>query len=473
MISRAILAGLIESSAPNTDFATPSKDARSIVAQRLAEQIRRFPHLDLSPLKVDTLDDRDASFAHAMYDIAVRRWLTIGGLIQLCLDKPLEIMEPKLRAVLMLGTVQLYFLDKVPTHSAVDESVELAKQWIRPGAGALTNAVLRKVALLRRMDETGHTLKRDTWKALDDEIPLATGEALVLSRSVLPETGPERVAAAVGLTPWFVKRLAEFHGGKAAAIAIAHHTLASPPTTLNAKYARSPLSQETLLDLTPVPNREGLFFYEGQHRDLAKLLAARRDIWVQDVSSTDAIESIRDFRPDVIADVCAGQGTKSRQLRAMFPDAMLIVSDTDPNRMRQLREIFGTDPGVRIVESKKLIEFAGKVDLVLLDVPCTNSGVLARRAEAAMRASQEQLDRLVGIQKQIVADSLPLLSPSGAILYSTCSIEREENHAIVEWAAKWHEFKIERLRQVLPAGLPGEEARSYRDGAFSAVLRWS
>ena len=442
------------------------------MARRLADQIKRFPHLDLSPLPTDGLSERDAAFAYALYDAAARRWVTINFLIQLALEKPLENMEPKLRAVLMIGVTQLFFMDKVPTHAAVDESVELAKQWIRPGAGNLANAVLRKLAGLRLLDAAGYPQRRAKWMNLQDELAMSSGEALILTHPVLPRETAERAAMATSVTPWFVTRLRKLKGGLESAQSIALHTLVSPPIVLNASHARDDGWRVAGLEFLPIAEHPGKFIVKGPHSLLSRLLHERRDVWAQDISSAEAVESVKDLTPRVVADVCAGQGTKSRQLRAMFPDATLILSDTDPGRTRQLRQVFEGVENVVVAEARQLIQWAGKVDLLLLDVPCSNSGVLARRSEAAMRLSQEQVERMMGIQRQIIADSLPLLTPAGMVLYSTCSIEPEENELMLGWAAKWHRFRVERQRAVLPTGLPGEALEGYRDGAFSGLLRW-
>jgi 16S rRNA (cytosine967-C5)-methyltransferase len=118
------------------------------------------------------------------------------------------------------------------------------------------------------------------------------------------------------------------------------------------------------------------------------------------------------------------------------------------------------------------MRFHGKADLILLDVPCTNTGVLARRIEAKYRCDDDQLNRLVGIQKQIIADSIALLRsrPRGRILYSTCSLEPEENQAQVDWAARWHTFKVLAFESHAPAGIPGGHASAYSDGSFWALL---
>jgi 16S rRNA (cytosine967-C5)-methyltransferase len=173
-------------------------------------------------------------------------------------------------------------------------------------------------------------------------------------------------------------------------------------------------------------------------------------------------------------DLCAGQGTKTRQLAATFPKARIVASDTDDRRLRTLTDTFAGSEQVEVIApSEVLLKYHGKADLILLDVPCTNTGVLSRRVEAKYRCDDAQLKRLTDLQKQIIADSIPLLRsrPSrGRILYSTCSLEPEENQAQADWAARWHTFRIAGFEAVDPTGTPGGPACDYTDGSFWALL---
>jgi len=193
---------------------------------------------------------------------------------------------------------------------------------------------------------------------------------------------------------------------------------------------------------------------------------------VQDAGSSEAVLSVTDLRPRVIVDVCAGRGTKTRQLRALFPDARIVASEVDADRLADLRRAFAHDGRVEVMPAGRLVEHLGPSgDLVLLDVPCSNTGVLARRAEAKYRVDRASLGRLVGVQRQIIADAIPVLAPSGSVLYSTCSLEREENEDQAGWAAQWHPLRPERERRSEPAGVPGEGPATYRDGSYSVLLR--
>jgi len=432
--------------------------ARAAVLSRLVEQATAFPQLTIPPLDTATLSPRDAAFAHALYDAVLRRWLTLRFLLKRFVTQPFDMLEPAAKAALLCGSAQIILLDKVPIHAAIDETVEWAKRHIRPGAAGLVNAVLRKLAPAKEnMDAT-------PWTPRADELPLAWGR-LRLPPGWLPPDPSQSLSAATSHPVWLMQRwIKEF--GVSEAARIAHHSLASPPITLCTLYAVPPLPDSC------VPHsRPGHHVFAGHRTELEALLESRRDLWVQDAASTEAIESVADLRPRIIVDACAGQGTKTRQLAARFPDATIIATDLDDTRLATLRRVFTSHPRVQVVTVADLYNTVAKrADLILLDVPCSNSGVLTRRVEARYRVDQPQLDRVRTAQEALLRQAASMLSPDGHILYSTCSLEREENDERAHWAAQTLSMSVSRTRRTLPTGGPGDDPTQYTDGSFSALL---
>jgi 16S rRNA (cytosine967-C5)-methyltransferase len=437
--------------------------ARTVAYARLAHDAADFP--DLVPADLDTgaLDPREAGLAHAIHDTVVRRWWTLQAVITPGLSKPFIELEPAVRAPLLAGAAQLLFFDRVPVHAAISETVEWTKRAVRPGAGGLVNAVLRRVAELVGEDR----VYRETATGGRDEIPLADGRVLVLREGVLPADELARASAAVSIARPLLESWREAHGNRWRNLAL--HTLAVPPVTFNVRHAASPVPH------TEAHAVEGFARYTGPMSELGALLESRSDFWVQDAASGEAVHSVADLTPRVVVDLCAGKGTKTRQLARTLPGAEIVASDTDGPRLATLRRVFG--PGhpdasrVRVLDFDEVLgDCLGRADLVLLDVPCSNTGVLARRPEAKYRPMTRQHDRLLDTQRQIVADAIRLLGANGRILYSTCSLQPEENQAIARWAKTWHGFTITRERMTLPAGLPGEAPTAYHDGSYSVLL---
>lgn len=445
--------------------------ARDSIFRRLARQAHRFPELDVRPFEPAGLPPRDAAFAHAVHDAVMRRWLTLSNLVQGNLRQPFDDLEPRLRAALLAGAAQLLFLDSVPPHAAINHAVEWAKQRIRPGAGAMVNAVLRKTDALLQRDGEGRLATRDVYTGRRDELPLAGGRALALAAPALPEDEVERLAAAASVPVILLRRwlerlpMREVRG-------LALHALAHPPIILNTAHAAADLRADPLLAPHDAP---GHHVFTGTREQLIDLLQSRADTWVQDPASSLAVSSVFDLRPSLVLDLCAGQGTKTRQLAAAFPEATIVATDVSDARLATLRAVFAGSEQVRVVSPKQAREGnLARADLILLDVPCSNTGVLARRPEARYRFGPETLASLIDTQRQIIADAIPLLAPGGSILYSTCSLEPEENQEQARWAAKWHAFAIRRENArpphtVLSGGGEGAAA-AYSDGSYAVLL---
>ena len=437
--------------------APPPRDGRDAACRLLAHHAANFPDLVPAPIDDAELDPREAGLAHAIADTAIRRWLTLAMLLGHALNRPLNDLEPRMRAVLLSGAAQLLLLDRLPPHAVIDESVEWAKRHVRPGAAGMTNAVLRRIAGLR-------SDPREAWTDRPDELPLADGSARGLTAGVLDDDPVTRTAQATGLPLALVRRWVQ-NGTEDRARTAALHTLIHAPVVVRTAGVES-------LPGSLRPHDKPGHHVLDQCEDIARLLGSLGpNAWVQDPASSEAVESVRDLTPRTVIDVCAGQGTKTRQLRAAFPDAKIVAAEVDRARLDTLAGVFGDDDAVAVRHVRELLpEHAGTADLVLLDVPCSNTGVLARRPEARHRWSKGQTKRLNDIQRQILADALPLLAPAGRILYSTCSLEPEENQQITRWARQQHGFSIDRERTTWPAGIPGEPPTTAHDGSYSALL---
>lgn len=458
--------------APQTSREAPLGDhPRHVACRVLARQARLFPEFDLTTLdrlleaEGATMSELDHAFAHAIYDAAVRNWLVLEFLLGRCTTQPFGDLEPRLRGVLMAAAAQIIILDRVPVHSAINHAVEWAKRVIRPGAGGMTNAVLRKVAAFRPADEQR---RRETFTGARDELAAPDGTAIVLAQACLPEDEVDRLAIATSHPRALLDHWLRSHPMREVR-RVALHGVVHPPAILNTAHAREPIGG---LAAHEVP---GHHVFAGSAHALGVLLRDRSDVWVQDPASSAVIESVADLRPAVVLDLCAGQGTKTRQLAATFPDARIVATDIDLDRFTALSLAFKGSARVAVLPIKQVrAEFHGQADLILLDVPCSNTGVLARRPEARYRFGAESLESLTDAQRQIVADSILLLRDTpaqrGKILYSTCSLEPEEDHAQAAWVDRWHRLGISRERTVVPRGRPGGPATGYSDGAYGVLL---
>lgn len=454
--------------------------ARDAALARIAHEAPRFPNLGLGELDTAGLDARDAALAHAIYDAVCRRWLTIEFLLDARLPRPLRTQGAALRAALLAGAAQLLLLDRIPDHAAIHETVEWTKHRVGAGPAGLVNAVLRRIVQARAPAAAGTGAReiRARWTNARDEIPLPDGTALVLASPELPEDDLDRIAVATSHPAWLVRRwIGRF--GWATATDLLAHDLAPAPTIINATLDRT-LGDEAALHAGGPPavalephERRGFFIVRASRAALVELLARRPQSWVQDPASAGSLEVARGLSPPprLAVDLCAGQGTKTRQLAAMFPDAAIIATDTDPARLRVLRAQFASSRRVRVVDPCDLPGAAHAcADLVLLDVPCSNSGVLARRVEARYRAGDAPLARLTALQRDILDAAIPLLAPGGRVVYATCSLEPEENEQQTAWFADRAGMRVVAELRTLPQGGPGRPPAISTDGAYAACL---
>ncbi|MCA9299227.1 MAG: hypothetical protein KDA28_09185, partial [Phycisphaerales bacterium] len=264
------------SSAARVSKATDPR-AASILA--LAAQATRFP--DCLPLDPDTasLDERDAALAHRIYDVAMRRWHTLEFLLGRHLRQEFRALEPRMRAVLLSGAAQIVFLDRVPTHAAIDESVEWAKRHIRPKAGGMVNAVLRKVA-----SDLGDT----TDEARDDRaaIPRSDGRFIELREAILPDDDLTRLVVTTSVPRWVLDTWCAAHGVPRA-WSLALHAIIEPPIIVNTAHATAPVPDDWLAHESP-----------GHHVATGVApLATRRDLWAQDPSSSASVDLASSRRP--------------------------------------------------------------------------------------------------------------------------------------------------------------------------------
>lgn len=439
------------------------RSPRDAACDCITERARRFPDVDLeSSPDWDALlgDPREAALAHAIDQAVARRWLTLVKVIQHALNRPWETLQHPLQAALLGGAAQLLLMDRLPDHAVLNETVGWIKRQLGPGAAGLVNAVLRKVAALR-VERAEHAAESPLSR---QELPLEDGRMLRLAEPVFSEPQWVRLAEQTAHPVELLTRWVSAFGEPQTRL-LALHSLVHPPVLVAGFEnfdASSHLSSH---------EERGFAVFRGSRGELVRLLAAHPVARVQDPASAAPVAATTSLQPRLIVDACAGQGTKTRQLAAVHPTARIIASDIHDARRSTLRETFAGSGNVEVIEPRQLAGFAGQADLLVLDVPCSNTGVLARRVEAKYRASAAAIGELVGLQRQIVADSIALLAPNGTLLYATCSIDAAENQQQSDWISRQHDLTIIETRLILPKGLPGEDPSQYHDGGYFVLLR--
>lgn len=444
---------------------------RAVAAKALAEVANDWPDASINEPVITGMEARDIRLARAIYRTAMQRWYTLVRVLDAHLNKPLWQMEPLMQGVLLSGAAQLLFMDRLPTHAVVDETVDLARKLVRPGAAGLANAVLRKVAALPEDPVIG---KR--WEPAPNRLPLEDGY-VPLTANVLPLLAEEGAseeqtnemlalhlqAATSHPAPLLRQWITNF--GAKEAIKLALHGIVTPPTIVSVEKGIK-LDPE---ELEP-HKQDGFAIWKGWHNNLPGFLANHPARRVQDPASSMAVLCTAELQPKLILDLCAGRGTKTRQLGNLHRDAHIIASDTSVDRLAEFAALVKAKPrGLTICPPVELAKSLGehKADLVLLDVPCSNTGVLARRPGAKYRYNEVNLKSLIKLQKHIIDTSMQYIAKPGYLLYSTCSLDPAENQEQVAYILKKHGGEVVHEALMLPAG----HGHSYHDGSYHALIK--
>jgi len=322
-------------------------------------------------------------------------------------SQKLERLDREVLAALRLGVYQLQFLSRVPARAAIFESVELVKAARKRSAASFVNAVLRTIA-------------KDGAKDIFAEIGKSPDSTTLAQTAAHP--------------PWLVARWAE-HYGLEAARQICAHDQTVPATSIHIHDGQSEAElAEAGVQLAP-----------------GRLLSAARRVLAGDVTGTVAYQegrvSIQDEASQLVAllvgrgetivdctilDCCAAPGSKTALLARRNPRAKVFASELHPHRARLLQSL-GRLPNVHVVAADaRRLPFSCTFDRILADVPCSGTGTLARNPEIKWRLKAEDPHDLQLRQVAILKSALAQLAIGGRLVYSTCSLEHEENEAVVE-----------------------------------------
>ena len=339
-------------------------------------------------------------------------------------------LDPDTRDILRVGLCQLFILG-LPDHAAVHETVEVGKANVL----GLINTVLRRSITQK------------------DKLLEAVGE--------LPPP------VALSHPDWLFNRWKSLFGkANTAALMKWNNQPAEIFARVNALRAEAPD-----IDGIPVEGAPGFFKMNGP---LPTALLASGQVYIQDPATRHAVELLDPQPGEIILDACAAPGGKAFLIASMLGSSdTLICTDSNEKRLPRLRENLerlgcgSADISVHDWTQPAPESWHRKFDAILLDVPCSNTGVIRRRVDVRWRLQPDQIKALVATQRTILENALPCLKPGGRMIYSTCSIEADENEMQIEAFLTAHpELTLAATRQALPF-------RDGTDGAYAARLELS
>jgi 16S rRNA (cytosine967-C5)-methyltransferase len=326
---------------------------------------------DLLRRETAALPPRDAALAETLVFGCLRFQAQLDFLIEHFSGRPAAKLDPEVSLALRLGIYQLRYLERIPPHAAVTESVELVKRARKRSAAGFVNAVLRKV-----------------------------------DRQPVP--WPDR-ATELSVPEWMLARWSAQFGDEAAAN-IARAALEEPGSSVNPAT--------------------------GRHQD----------------AGAQSIVPLLEIQPGMtVLDLCAAPGNKTAQ--ALAAGGRVVACDRSFARLVEVPA-----QAARVVlDASAPLPFSVKFDRILIDAPCSGTGTLGRNPEIKWRIQPADIARFPPLQRAILHRALPHLAPGGRLVYSTCSLEREENEAVVAG------LPVVSAHLRLPGRDPG-------DGFFAAVI---
>jgi len=401
---------------------------------QILREVERGRRLDVTwEARAPQLSARDRAWAHALLYGVVRFRGRLDFLLDQHLHRGAGSLHPDLRNLLRMGGWQILYMDGVPTYAAVAETVQQARALPQPaggrGAAGLANAVLRRLAEAGGAEERFPSLARD----------------------------PRAHLSTWGSHPqWLVDRWLKHHGVEVAC-SLVEAGNRIPETTLRHLPTGALRTLEPGAQIT-----EALVAYHpAQVQDPAA--SAMVDLSLEALKSSP--------RQGRVVDLCAAPGGKGLGVvgfGSLEEDRILVGADPSLVRLRRMRENadrLGISTHLVVARGEAPPVSPGWADLVLVDAPCTGTGTLARHPDARWRLSPKDPEALAQVQREILQGAQGIVAPGGSLVYSTCTLEPEENEAQVQdFLSSFPEFTLRRMETLLPGTGRG-------DGAFGAWLQ--
>lgn len=382
------------------------------------------------------LESRDRALCHELVMGVLRFQLWLDLSIEHFSGRGIATLDPPVQLALRLGLYQLRFLTRIPHSAAVNESVNLVRRARVRSADSFVNAVLRRA-----------TREPDYEPAAGIADPV------------------ERLSVSTSHPRWLIERwVAAFGLPESAALAAANNRPAPLAFRVVHRYTSAEILQQ-LRDggalLEPSEVADGAWRIQGGG-ELGVRLAREGKIYFQDEASQLVAQLVAPHQGDTVLDVCAAPGSKASQMAA-GSHAQIIAGDKHLHRIRTVSEVFQTQGLANgrclVLDGESGLPFQNEsFERVLVDAPCSGTGTLRHNPEIRWRISASDIQELSNRQRQILTNASLVVKPGGRLIYSTCSVEPEENEAVARaFAERSTEFETVKLA-VDPTLLTGSGA---------------
>ncbi|MBQ9612803.1 MAG: 16S rRNA (cytosine(967)-C(5))-methyltransferase RsmB [Lachnospiraceae bacterium] len=444
------------------DILTEHERSGASVSRLVSKALDEHPDLPLS----------ERAFIKRLSEGTVERREELDKRIRGLLKNPDGVIKPRVLWLLRMSVYQIYYMDSVPDHAACDEAVRILKRRRMLEYTGFVNGVLRNICRQKNK------------------------EAAVPETKTNDAAEKQTVAAPSLTVPSFVKKMWEETYGEEETQKLLAAMLQPRPVCIrfddriDEESICRTIEQIRVLGGKAEAGRWNSCCWYLRHIPAVNTLPGFREgLWtVQDESSQllglAAVSDDPEQRPQLIVDVCAAPGGKSIHLAGRVPEAKIISCDISSAKTKLIRAAAARmhcgNMEIREQDaSEQHAELLGKADILLCDVPCSGLGVMTRKRDIRENVSPEKIRSLISLQKKILRASAGYVKPGGILMYSTCTINRDENEKMVSWIRRELGFEEEELTQFLPEGLPGIEKGHVQllphvhgtDGFFMARLR--
>ncbi|MHC4123790.1 MAG: 16S rRNA (cytosine(967)-C(5))-methyltransferase RsmB [Planctomycetota bacterium] len=403
----------------------------------------------------------------------IRNRNTIDMLIGKLAGCPIQRIPDKIKNVIRTGVYELLYCPSTPVYSIVNEAVENAKALTGKKQVGFVNAVLRQIerSIKERQVKLKDSLSLKT-------VPQTLETGCQFNTDIFSDPGKQPadyLSEAFSLPNWLIKTWIEDFGLKKAqeicfasnrrgSIYIRANSLKTNSEKLAEKLSKAHFEFQIIDEImikikNPGPIKAVAGFSEGLFS-------------VQDLTASRPAKLLCPKANEKILDLCAAPGTKTTQLAEISSDkAKIIATDIDGERLKKVKETIQRlgIKSIKVIEYNRLASFAeksGGFDSILLDVPCSNTGVLSKRSEVRYRINKKAIKQLAKTQHQILQDAVKFLKPNGRICYSTCSIQKDENGELIKKFLKQNkEFEAEQEILTLPSAREPD-----CDGGYATIL---
>jgi len=364
-----------------------------------------------------------------------------------------------IKNALRIGLYQILFLDRIPNSAAIDESVEIVKRKQGPKTGGLVNGVLRNIA--RNIDNIRYPKEYEDWAF--------------------------HISVMQSFPKWMVVRWID-RFGKDETLELLKAFNQKPITHFRVNTSK--LSVDELIQIfndNNVEYNQSPYMPESFNLSDTSIRIANSDLFkngkvaIQDTSSSLVSKLAAPVKGSVVLDACAAPGGKTCHLAELMEnDGLIIAIDKFHGRLKSIVENYER-LGLNIIKYKasKIEEYTNdkKFDLILTDVPCTGHGTISKRPDIKWNSTDTSLHDLMKIQRRILESASKFVKDGGVLVYSTCSIEKDENESNIEWFLENHpEFQLDPAENYLHEGVCKDGYLltlphiHNMDGAFAARL---